>query len=247
MSEPEPEITEEQVADAQADEAEPTPPPPEEPAPDTPDGEPAPDEEPVESAPNEEPSPEEEPDEPVPPPSSPPPPSSEDRIEQATKALGKAAKAYAGKVLDTLGPELDGWVTCELCRDYFPGIRLPSEPNPETKAALRVVLGMPALDNFEQDPDTHRCPVCNGKGSVKTGSDVPQYEAQRCGKCGGKGFVGPSGQPEPAPVVEPNGHAPVVTPAAADDPPDFDPWGRPRGDPDYYRMPIPGVSTVNAA
>ena len=39
--------------------------------------------------------------------------------------LDRAEKAYTGKVLDALGAELSGFLPCELCAPFYPGLRLP--------------------------------------------------------------------------------------------------------------------------
>jgi hypothetical protein len=102
---------------------------------------------------------------------------------------------------------------------------------------------MPALENYEYDRRYFKCATCNGKGHVRTPSDVPAEMVKPCIDCGQRGWV-PGDEKikvvERAPILDApsNGGEDV-----ASEPPPFDPWGRPFGDPDYYRMPIAGVTT----
>jgi hypothetical protein len=65
----------------------------------------------------------------------------------------------------------------------------------------------------------------------------------RCADCQGSGYISHGETrptPTPAPALEPAGNGGELVNG---EPPAFDPWGRPYGDPDYYRMPIAGVTT----
>lgn len=157
------------------------------------------------------------------------------------KALQRRAQAYSKSIAELLGDDLSGWIPCPVCTPYFPGLHPPfaafGGAPAEVVAACRVIAGLPALDNMAQDAYSARCSTCNGVGKTLTGSTVQGHESIQCRDCGGKGWrpVGPERQSEhqaaPAPMVE------GEIPAEGEGQPDVDPWGRPKGDPDYGRLP----------
>lgn len=170
-----------------------------------------------------------------PPSPSEPPLSDEDR-EQAKK-LATAAKAYTKKVIDILGDDLSGWIGCELCGAYFPGLRAPVGLPGEVAAQLRILLGMPSMDNFHDGEGAQECPACGGYGKVKTGSRVERFATMTCRRCRGTGALldgaalGAGEHEHDHPQV-PGEQLEELEPA-----PDADPWGRPKGDPLYGVMP----------
>lgn len=155
--------------------------------------------------------------------------------EQAKK-LDRATDSYSKKVVEILGPDLSGFETCPLCEPFYPGLRLPVPLVAEQLAQLRVLIGLPARENFTQDRFSTTCQDCGGLGKVLTGSHVEQYATVTCLACKGKGWV-PVGDERRVThtVAEPEGH--VEPEAEAEETPDVDPWGRPKGDPDYGRLP----------
>lgn len=173
------------------------------------------------------------PDEPEPPPS---PPTREAVVNEQAKKLDRATDTYTKKVVEVLGGDLSGFETCPLCEPFYPGLRLPVPLTAEIAAQLRVLLGMPAMDNFRQDRHARECDDCGGLGKVLTGSHVEQYATIQCLACHGKGWV-PVGDERRLTSVQ----SPPQPDFERDEPdepaPDVDPWGRPKGDPDYGRLP----------
>lgn len=161
--------------------------------------------------------------------------------EEQAKQLGRRARSYSKAVAELLGDDLSGWIACEVCSPYFPGLHPPfaalgGAPG-DVVAACRTIAGLPALDNMRVDKYTSVCGTCGGVGRTLTGSHVQGQETIRCRDCEGKGWipVGPERQQEhrtaPAAPASGNGDEPVE-PAA-----ETDPWGRPYGDPLYGVMP----------
>jgi hypothetical protein len=164
-------------------------------------------------------------------------------LEARLGKLSKRGQGYSKAALEILGDDLGGLIPCELCGPHWPGLRPPIPPDAETAAKLRVLIGMPSNENFRQDPLSEECLNCGGLGKVLTGSKVSQYETMTCPTCHGRGFRtsrSSTDAPELAPPIEGAEPEPLTV---DDEPPSHDPWGRPRGDPDYYRMPIPGATT----
>jgi hypothetical protein len=157
-------------------------------------------------------------------------------VDEQAKKLDRAEKAYTGKVLDALGAELSGFLPCELCAPFYPGLRLPVPLTAEQTGALRAIVGLPSLETMIQDKYSTVCDDCDGKGKVLTGSAVPQYASTKCLTCKGKGWV-PVGDERRL-----EAHQEVDQPvdqlaADGEEQPDTDPWGRQKGDPDYGRLP----------
>lgn len=157
-------------------------------------------------------------------------------VNEQAKKLDRATDSYSKKVVEILGGDLSGFETCPLCEPFYPGLRLPVPLTAETTAALRILLGMPARENFTQDRFSTTCTDCGGLGKVLTGSHVEQYATVTCLACKGKGWV-PVGDERRVTHVtaEPEGHREPEAEHEAS--PDVDPWGRPKGDPDYGRLP----------
>ena len=161
----------------------------------------------------------------------------------ANKKVAKSAQTYWESVRRNYGDDLGGFHECPLCVGYPPGLFFPSELPPEKKAALKSLLGLPALDNYKRDNAFLTCSTCDGLGTVLTGSKVPGKDTHMCVDCDGRGYITHDAN-RTAPARSPLLDAPVNGgEVVMDDPPPYDPWGRAYGDPDYYRMPIPGATT----
>lgn len=166
----------------------------------------------------------------------PEPANREQLVEAQARKLDRATDAYSKKVVEVLGADLSGFETCPLCEPYYPGLRLPVPLDAELASTLRVMLGMPARANFVQDRYSKTCDDCMGLGKVLTGSSVEQYATVTCLGCKGRGWV-PVGDERRVTHVadEPEGHREQLE--ETEPQPDADPWGRPKGDPDYGRLP----------
>jgi hypothetical protein len=161
----------------------------------------------------------------------------------ANKKVARAAQTYWNKVREQYGEDLGGFHACPLCVGYPPGMYWPAELPPEKAAALKTILGMPALENYKRANAYLVCATCDGLGTVLTGSMVPAHMTHQCVDCSGRGYITHEAKwegPARSPILDApaNGGEEVSAEAPA-----FDPWGRPHGDPDYYRMPIAGVTT----
>lgn len=151
--------------------------------------------------------------------------------------LQKRAASYSKGVAEILGDGLEGLIPCELCGPHWPGLRPPVALDADTIAKLRVVLGEPADENYVQDPESSACETCNGLGRVLTGSLVEKYRRLVCPSCDGRGYR-TSRAATAEPVAEGSNVVPLASATDDTDPvPDTDPWGRPKGHPDYFRMP----------
>lgn len=140
----------------------------------------------------------------------------ESEIKQAQKKLDDLRKHVAKRMGDILGDDATIYTPCVICGETTPGWMLPPQlapPDPETVATLRVYIGMPNLDQFEQAPDATGCPDCKAMGWVKTGSTVENFTVKQCSRCAGKGYIGTgitvlpetgfaaNGATDPAPVA----------------------------------------------
>jgi hypothetical protein len=57
------------------------------------------------------------------------------------------------------------------------------------KVIVSHALGVQTADDLEQAEDTARCADCGGRGYVRTGSLVPDFESAMCLACQGRGWV----------------------------------------------------------
>lgn len=172
----------------------------------------------------------------------------EKEIEKMLKRVESANNAYAKRLADILGPELEVIEPCPRCAAPFLGAIWPPTMKPvaaDVKAAVMLSVGEEPELVTEADPYSRRCDVCAGAGRVLTGSKLSRERHIRCLRCDGRGWIAvgdertvaaqreqtvPPGAP---PAVETNGHQEAYAPA-----PDEDIWGRPKNHPDYGRHPM---------
>jgi hypothetical protein len=57
------------------------------------------------------------------------------------------------------------------------------------KVVVSHALGVQTADDLEQARDTARCADCGGRGYVRTGSLVADFESAMCLACQGRGWV----------------------------------------------------------
>lgn len=162
--------------------------------------------------------------------------------DEEVKGMQRAVRNYSKAIVGVLGPDLGPFTLCPCCSPMTPGLYIDHPHDEAEMAQLRSIVGLPSLDNYKRDNNYATCATCDGLGTVLTGSKVPAKMTARCFACNGDGFIihDPSRQATAAPPP-PNGAPPEGHPVPGDPPP-YDPWGRPYGDPDYYRMPIEGVT-----
>ena len=140
----------------------------------------------------------------------------EKELDRAFEKVRREHDRHENRVREIVGADFDAMAPCPLCSHFATGyiglVELPDSAIP----VLRAMLGMPDLSNLEDAADARKCPSCNGKGLVKTGSDVPGYESKQCASCVGTGWLG-EGPRVPAPSPG-NGPVPVMTgPTAYED------------------------------
>lgn len=142
----------------------------------------------------------------------------EKEVEAFWRGMEKYREENAARVAKRAGDEAVDLVLCPCCGDRIPGfVWNPAavSPDPEHVAALRLYIGMPDLEQFEQAPDATGCPDCKARGWVKTGSDVENFTLKQCSRCAGKGYIGTgitvlpeagfaaNGATDPAPMAAP--------------------------------------------
>lgn len=163
--------------------------------------------------------------------------STEQEIERNAERLFKEAVRHGNRVAEIMGSDFDGLVRCELCWDHAPGFRWNVAPQEPQLSAVRVAIGLRAMDNFHPSATEAVCSNCGGLGEVKTGSLVPKYETLPCDPCEGKGFIVTRPRQHEAPDPAPGA---VGTGGAFEAPEDGvqrDMFGTPITDPDYGKMP----------
>lgn len=105
------------------------------------------------------------------------------------KKLNQLAAHVAKRYTDILGDDLDGFVGCAMCAPWFPGIRLPVMPDPETVAQIKVAIGEDPDPPLHEDNYSRQCSTCGGYGTVRTGSFVTGQKAATCLDCKGRGWI----------------------------------------------------------
>src|SRR5215472_10901151 len=147
-------------------------------------------------------------------------------IEKRQKAMVRASDAYVKKIVDALGPDLDGAKPCPLCADFFPGFRFPIMPPAENLPAIRVAIGLEPGDNLPADGYSRSCSSCDGWGFVASGSKVAGQEKLTCYECKGKGWTAVGTERESGSITGANGAAvpvPSGPPAiSSNDPPEVE-------------------------
>lgn len=163
---------------------------------------------------------------------------SEKQMEKAFKRLEAEQTRHKNRIAEIIGDDADELLPCPLCAPLMPGFRWPLEPEEPVKEAVLAVLGMGGEPDYERATDARICDGCKGLGNVLTGSLVPAHRTKLCPRCGGCGWVNVGGPTQFSERV-PGETAPSPVPSVSAEPlPDEDMWHRPRGHPDYGRMPM---------
>jgi hypothetical protein len=142
------------------------------------------------------------------------------REQQAkNKKLDQVAAHTAKRYGEILGSDLDGFVGCAMCAPWFPGIRLPIMPEPETLAAIKIAIGEDPDPPLHDDPYSRQCGSCGGHGVTKTNSHVTGQKSAQCLDCKGRGWlaVGPERDSNVVPISP--GAPPIAAPAIEGFPP----------------------------
>lgn len=113
-------------------------------------------------------------------------------LERAYKAIAKLRETVASRLGQIMDGDEVGLIECPLCASFAPGWLWPPDVVPLDADAVhktRAVLGMPDVSGYKTSTAYVMCDVCDGLGSVLTGSKVPGREAANCPKCGTNGYV----------------------------------------------------------
>lgn len=136
------------------------------------------------------------------------PPDSQAQIEKMAKSLDMLSKHVAKRVGEILGEDANEFEECELCTYWgTPGWRHKGALPEAVEDGLRVAMGDHALAEFKGDEFSRACEKCNGLGYVLTGSKVNGQESLPCLKCKGLGWVAVGNERASGVFVTPNGPA----------------------------------------
>jgi hypothetical protein len=117
-------------------------------------------------------------------------PESSAELARRDKALDGLNKHVAKRLTDILGDDATAYTPCEICTAFgTPGWRPGGDLPAEVKVIVSHALGVQTADDLEQARDTARCTDCGGRGYVRTGSLVPDFESAMCLACTGRGWV----------------------------------------------------------
>ena len=95
---------------------------------------------------------------------------------------------------------------------------MPTPAVPERFPTVRAFMGDSAPRELRRDPKTDTCQVCEGEGSLDTGSKVEGQAELPCWNCNGMGWTGerspsvPTFTPTLAPAAAPANGEPTVAP-----------------------------------
>jgi hypothetical protein len=111
-------------------------------------------------------------------------------LARRDKALDGLNKHVAKRLTEILGDDATAYTPCEICTAFgTPGWRPGGDLPAEVKVIVSHALGVQTADDLEQARDTARCADCGGRGYVRTGSLVPDFESAMCLACTGRGWV----------------------------------------------------------
>lgn len=111
-------------------------------------------------------------------------------LARRDKALDALNKHVAKRLTDILGEDATAYTPCEICTAFgTPGWRPGGDLPAEVKVVVSHALGVQTAEDLEQARDTARCADCGGRGYVRTGSLVPDFESAMCLACQGRGWV----------------------------------------------------------
>lgn len=136
----------------------------------------------------------EEPPEPAVPPEAPAAPGmqSEADVKKFQQAVERLFRDNAGKVGRIYADDATHLIECPFCIETAPGFIWDPSFQPISEGqqqAARLLLNIPVPTDYQESPVYRQCQSCSGKGSVRTGSLVPNNETAMCPECKGKGFI----------------------------------------------------------
>lgn len=145
----------------------------------------------------------------------------EKELESRMKRIGGYFTTYTRKLDELLGEDFLVMEPCPLCTTAVPGFVFPGVAPEDVVVQVLPKVGLGGLLELEPDPTSRKCPVCNGRGQLKTESFVPGNETRKCAKCNGSGLEitatsGPNVAPPPLENGQPE--TPLADGVNPDDP-----------------------------
>lgn len=172
---------------------------------------------------------------------------SDEDFEKSMERTEREGERHRKRLAEIWGEEdLLHWKVCPACQP-FAGMRPPMPWDEEDKDAVRAFIGDGPSESFQHDPTVDTCPICEGLGSLRTGSKVRNMETRPCVRCNGSGYVA-TGEPMPGSNVPAVGAA--TAPNGSGDvqlPPIRDRWGREPSDPAFGQDPNYGAQVHSVA
>ncbi len=162
------------------------------------------------------------------------------QLEKRFKSRDTRADTYTKAMVEIAAEIQEPIVRCPLCLPEWPAFIYHPEQvplNQDQVNVLNILLGNPLMPDFQTIPSAHACPVCQGEGTVLTGSKVTNKRTIQCPECKGDGWVGEAKNLKPELAAAPQYLPPTVDGVPPEELPALDPWGTPDWDPDFYKMP----------
>lgn len=172
-------------------------------------------------------------------------PQTEAEIEKARKQLANEAIRHRNRLGEIMGSDADELVPCVLCSPSLAGWRYDVAPDEAVTKAVRVVIGLPDLENYRPSPTEAVCDTCGGLGRVRTFSLVAGEEHKKCDPCNGRGWVTTRARTNPDDAIAPSSDGGESAPAPIDDGIRRDMFGTPEGDPDFEKLPGARIRPVD--
>lgn len=156
--------------------------------------------------------------------------------EQAWNKAEKENDRHTKRVSEIFEDEAVNLIPCPMCATSAAGWLTGTRFEDEHRALIDKVLGVESLDDYKPMDGAALCDKCDGMGTVKTPSKVPEQQLLMCESCMGAGWRRVAGPNDP-------GIAPAYVPppvASADGSGQIvelpDAWGRPPGH-RHYNIP----------
>lgn len=160
-------------------------------------------------------------------------PLTERQLNAALDKLDREAKRHRDRISEVLGEDALLLQECPLCEAHLAGwrfARLPDED--EWRAITAAVYGIENV-SYNTAGYVQPCPDCDALGLIATGSKVPGRETVSCRACSGFGYRQEDTATPRAVVSAQPEQAGSTFAAPTEPPPDRDPWGRTRDDPNF--------------
>jgi hypothetical protein len=118
----------------------------------------------------------------------------------------RVGKYLARNMDELLGEEAQHYVECPFCTFWQTPGWMPIRPcPPELVGTVYEYLGTMSPTEYAEDKHSETCSDCNGQGQVATGSKVPGQEKLVCVRCKGAGWVATDAERQGGSFYMPNG------------------------------------------